>query len=201
MNNLKVFVLLAGLTSLFVAIGGSFGGQSGMVLAFVFAGLMNFVMYFASSKMVLRMYGARVVTEQEAPELYAMVDRLRQRAGLPMPTLAIAPHAQPNAFATGRNPQHAVVAVTEGFCNWSLAMSSRACSRTSLHTSRTTTCCCRRSARRLPAPSAISRISGCSSAGATTRTRILSRESPWRSSRRSRDADPVRDQSSARVQG
>ena len=114
MNNLKVFVLLAGLTSLFVAIGGYFGGQSGMVMALAFAGLMNFIMYFASSKMVLRMYGARVVTEHEAPELYAMVDRLRQRAGLPMPTLAIAPHAQPNAFATGRNPQHAVVAVTEG---------------------------------------------------------------------------------------
>jgi heat shock protein HtpX len=114
MNNVKVFVLLAGLTSLFVAIGGYFGGQSGMVMALVFAGLMNFVMYFASSKMVLRMYGARVVTEPEAPELYAMVDRLRQRAGLPMPTLAIAPHAQPNAFATGRNPQNAVVAVTEG---------------------------------------------------------------------------------------
>ena len=114
MNNVKVFVLLAGLTSLFVAIGGYFGGQSGMVMALVFAGLMNFIMYFASSTMVLRMYGARVVTEHEAPELYAMVDRLRQRAGLPMPTLAIAPHAQPNAFATGRNPQHAVVAVTEG---------------------------------------------------------------------------------------
>jgi heat shock protein HtpX len=114
MNNFKVFVLLAGLTSLFVAIGGYIGGQSGMVMALVFAGLMNFVMYFASSKMVLRMYGARVVTESEAPELYAMVDRLRQRAGLPMPTLAIAPHTQPNAFATGRNPKNAVVAVTEG---------------------------------------------------------------------------------------
>ena len=114
MNNLKVFVLIAGLTSLFVAIGGYFGGQSGMIMALVFAGVMNFVMYFASAKMVLRMYGARVVTEQEAPELYAMVDRLRQRAGLPMPTLAIAPHAQPNAFATGRSPEHAVVAVTEG---------------------------------------------------------------------------------------
>jgi len=114
MNNLKVFVLLAGLTSLFVAIGAYFGGQTGMVMAFVLAGLMNVVMYFASSKMVLRMYGAQVVTEREAPELYAMVDRLRQRAGLPMPTLAIAPHAQPNAFATGRNPQNAVVAVTEG---------------------------------------------------------------------------------------
>jgi len=114
MNNVKVFVLMAGLTSLFVAIGGYFGGQGGMIMAFVFAGLMNFIMYFASSKMVLRMYGARVVTEREAPELYAMVDRLRQRAGLPMPTLAIAPHAQPNAFATGRNPENAVVAVTEG---------------------------------------------------------------------------------------
>ena len=114
MNNVKVFVLMAGMTSLFVAIGGYFGGQGGMIMAFVFAGLMNFVMYFASSKMVLRMYNARVVTAQEAPELYAMVDRLRQRAGLPMPTLAIAPHAQPNAFATGRNPDNAVVAVTEG---------------------------------------------------------------------------------------
>jgi heat shock protein HtpX len=114
MNNVKVFVLLAGLTSLFIAIGGYIGGQSGMIMALIFAGLMNFIMYFASSSMVLRMYGARVVTEREAPELYAMVDRLRQRAGLPMPTLAIAPHAQPNAFATGRNADHAVVAVTEG---------------------------------------------------------------------------------------
>ena len=114
MNNVKVFTLMAGMTALFVAIGGYVGGQSGMVLAFLFAGIMNFVMYFASSKMVLRMYGAQVVTEREAPELYAMVDRLRQRAGLPMPTLAIAPHAQPNAFATGRNPENAVVAVTQG---------------------------------------------------------------------------------------
>ena len=86
MNNAKVFLLMAGLTALFVAIGGAFGGQSGMMMAFLFAGLMNFVMYFASSKMVLRMYGARVVTEREAPEPYQMVDRLRQRAGLPMPT-------------------------------------------------------------------------------------------------------------------
>jgi heat shock protein HtpX len=113
-NNVKVFVLMAGMTSLFVAIGGYFGGQSGMIMAFAFAGLMNFFMYFASAKMVLRMYGAQIVTEREAPELYAMVDRLRQRGGLPMPTLAIAPHAQPNAFATGRNPENAVVAVTDG---------------------------------------------------------------------------------------
>ncbi|HEY8483181.1 MAG TPA: zinc metalloprotease HtpX [Longimicrobiales bacterium] len=114
MNNLKVFLLMAGLTALFVALGGAIGGQSGMVFALVMAGAMNFFMYYASSQMVLRMYGARVVTERDAPELYAMVDRLRQRAGLPMPTVAIAPHEQPNAFATGRNPQNAVVCVTAG---------------------------------------------------------------------------------------
>ncbi|HVE79604.1 MAG TPA: zinc metalloprotease HtpX [Gemmatimonadaceae bacterium] len=114
MNNVKVFVLLAGMTALFGTLGMAIGGESGMVMALLFAGLMNFVMYFASSRMVLRMYGARTVTAAEAPELYATVDRLRQRAGLPMPTVAVAPHAQPNAFATGRNPQHAVVCVTEG---------------------------------------------------------------------------------------
>jgi heat shock protein HtpX len=85
-----------------------------MLMALLFGGAMNFFMYFASDKMVLRMYGARIVSAAEAPELYAMVDRLRQRAGLPMPTVAIAPQDQPNAFATGRNPEHAVVCVTEG---------------------------------------------------------------------------------------
>ncbi|HVF39684.1 MAG TPA: zinc metalloprotease HtpX [Gemmatimonadaceae bacterium] len=114
MSNTKVFVLMAGMTALFVGIGGSFGGQGGMVTALLFAGAMNFFMYFASSKMVLRMYKARTVTAAEAPELYAMVDRLRQRAALPMPTVAIAPHEQPNAFATGRNPENSVVCVTEG---------------------------------------------------------------------------------------
>ena len=114
MNNVKVFVLMAGLTALLVSLGGAFGGQGGMIMALVFAGAMNFFMYFASDKMVLRMYGAQVVDERQAPELYRMVDRLRQRAGLPMPTVAIAPHAQPNAFATGRSPEHAVVCVTEG---------------------------------------------------------------------------------------
>jgi len=113
-NNTKVFMLMAGLTALFVALGGAFAGQNGMIVALVLAGGMNFLMYFMSSSMVLRMYGAQVVTAQEAPQLYAAVDRLRQRAGLPMPTVAIAPHAQPNAFATGRNPEHAVVCVTEG---------------------------------------------------------------------------------------
>ena len=114
MNNLKVFVLMAGLTGLLMALGSYFGGQGGMVMAFVLAGAMNFFMYFASDKLVLRMYGARVVDAAGAPELYSIVDRLRQRAGLPMPTLAIAPHAQPNAFATGRSPERAVVCVTEG---------------------------------------------------------------------------------------
>lgn len=114
MGNMKVFVLMAGLTALFGAVGGLIGGQAGMMMALVFAAVMNVAMYWGSSRMVLRMYRARVVTHAEAPELYAMVDRLRQRANLPMPTVAIAPHAQPNAFATGRNPENAVVCVTEG---------------------------------------------------------------------------------------
>jgi heat shock protein HtpX len=114
MSNVKIFVLMAGLTALFIAIGGAFGGQTGMTMALVLAVVLNFITYYASSTIVLRMYGAKVVTEREAPELYAMVDKLRQRASLPMPTVAIAPHAQPNAFATGRNAEHAVVCVTEG---------------------------------------------------------------------------------------
>ena len=85
-----------------------------MMMMLLFGAAMNFFMYYASASMVLRMYGARVVTAEQAPELYTMVDRLRQRAGLPMPTVAIAPEEQPNAFATGRNPEHAVVCVTEG---------------------------------------------------------------------------------------
>jgi heat shock protein HtpX len=114
MSNTKIFVMMAGLTALFIAIGGAIGGQSGMTMALVLAVVINFISYYASSTIVLRMYGAKVVTEREAPELYAMVDKLRQRASLPMPTVAIAPHAQPNAFATGRNAEHAVVCVTEG---------------------------------------------------------------------------------------
>lgn len=114
MNNVKVFVLMAGLTALLMALGGVFFGQSGLILALVFAAGSNLFMYYASDRMVLRMYRAQVVDQTAAPELYAMVDRLRQRAGLPMPTLAIAPHQQPNAFATGRDPEHAVVCVTQG---------------------------------------------------------------------------------------
>jgi heat shock protein HtpX len=118
MNNVKTFVLMAGLLGLFLLVGQLIGGSSGLIAALVIGSIFNFVMYFFSDRLVLRMYGAQVVTAQEAPELYAMVDRLRQRAGLPMPTLAVAPHEQPNAFATGRNPQHAVVAVTTGILKY-----------------------------------------------------------------------------------
>jgi heat shock protein HtpX len=113
-NNVKVFVLMAGLTGLVVAIGQALGGGTGAIMALVLSAGMNLFMYWSSSSLVLRSYGAEVVTAAEAPELYAMVDRLRQRAGLPMPTVAIAPHDQPNAFATGRNPENAVVCVTRG---------------------------------------------------------------------------------------
>jgi heat shock protein HtpX len=113
-NNLKTFVLMAGLMGMFLLIGQLLGGMNGLLLALAFGGLFNFVMYFFSDRMVLRMYRARVVTEADAPELYRMVNRLRQRAGLPMPVVAIADQEQPNAFATGRNPEHAVVAVTTG---------------------------------------------------------------------------------------
>jgi heat shock protein HtpX len=114
MNNVKVFVLLAGLVALFGIVGAAIGGQGGMLVALAIAAVMSFAMYFNSAKMALRAYRAQVVTREQAPELYDLVDRLRQRAGLPMPTLAVAPHAQPNAFATGRNPGDAVVCVTEG---------------------------------------------------------------------------------------
>ncbi|HUH11747.1 MAG TPA: zinc metalloprotease HtpX, partial [Longimicrobiales bacterium] len=114
MQIMRVFLLMAGLTALLVVLGGAVGGQSGAMVFFVLAAVMNFGMYWWSDKVVLRMYRARIVSAEEAPGLYQMVDRLRQRAGLPMPTVAIAPSKQPNAFATGRNHEHAVVCVTEG---------------------------------------------------------------------------------------
>jgi heat shock protein HtpX len=110
----KTFILLAGLMALFLGLGQLFGGTQGMLLALAVGGLFNVVLYFFSDRLVLKMYRARVVGEAEAPELYRMVDRLRQRAGLPMPVLAIAEQDQPNAFATGRSPEKAVVAVTTG---------------------------------------------------------------------------------------
>ncbi|HUE77494.1 MAG TPA: zinc metalloprotease HtpX [Longimicrobiales bacterium] len=114
MQRIKVFMLMAGLTALLVVLGGYIGGRGGAMMFFAFAAIMNFAMYWWSDNAVLKMYRAKVVGADEAPELYAMVDRLRQRAGLPMPTVAIAPSEQPNAFATGRNHKHAVVCCTAG---------------------------------------------------------------------------------------
>jgi heat shock protein HtpX len=114
MERMKVFMLMAGLTALLVVLGGAIGGTQGMIVFFAFAAIMNFGMYWFSDRMVLKMYRARTIGPEDAPELYEMVDRLRQRAGLPMPTVAIAPSEQPNAFATGRNHEHAVVCCTAG---------------------------------------------------------------------------------------
>jgi heat shock protein HtpX len=110
----KTGLLLAVLTAMLVLAGGAIGGQEGMLVAFVFALAMNFFSYWFSDKIVLRMYGAQVVDEAQAPGLYTMVRRLTTRAGIPMPKLYVIPSDTPNAFATGRNPQHAAVAVTEG---------------------------------------------------------------------------------------
>jgi heat shock protein HtpX len=114
MNTIKTVILLGALTGLLMLIGGWFGGQNGVVIAFFFAVIMNFGSYWFSDKIVLRMYRAKAVSESEAPELHAMVRNLALRASMPMPRVYIIPEETPNAFATGRNEQHAVVAVTEG---------------------------------------------------------------------------------------
>ena len=114
MNTLKTGLLLGALTGLLMLIGGWFGGRNGVFIAFLFAMAMNFGSYWFSDKIVLRMYHAQPVSESEAPELYAMVKDLALRASMPMPRVYIIPEGTPNAFATGRNEQHAVVAVTEG---------------------------------------------------------------------------------------
>lgn len=114
MNSFRTALLLGALTGLLMLIGGYFGGRGGVVLAFVFAMVMNFGSYWFSDKIVLRMYRAQEVTEAQAPELYHMVKNLALKAALPMPRVYIVPGDTPNAFATGRNEQHAVVAVTEG---------------------------------------------------------------------------------------
>jgi len=113
-NTFKTAVLLGALTGLLVVFGNFFGGQQGMVIAFAFALLMNFGAYWFSDRIVLAMYRAREVSEAEAPELVAMVRGLAQRARLPMPRVYVIPTPSPNAFATGRSPRHAAVAVTEG---------------------------------------------------------------------------------------
>ncbi|HEY7471230.1 MAG TPA: zinc metalloprotease HtpX [Gemmatimonadota bacterium] len=114
MNTFKTVLLMTVLTAGLVLVGGWVGGEGGALAALVIAGAMNFVSYFFSDRIVLRMYRAREVTRAEAPALYEVVEGLARRAGLPVPRVAIIPGEQPNAFATGRNPEHAVVAATEG---------------------------------------------------------------------------------------
>lgn len=114
MNNIKTMFLLVLLTLMLVWAGAAFGGKQGMTIALIFALGMNFFAYWFSDKIVLRMYGAKEATEAEAPELYGIVRRLSQKAQLPMPKVYIMEGDQPNAFATGRNPNHAAVAVTTG---------------------------------------------------------------------------------------
>lgn len=114
MNGLKTMVLMVTLTLMLVGFGAVLGGRSGMTVALIIAFAMNFFSYWFSDKIVLRMYGAQEVTEAEAPEIHSMVRDLARQAGLPMPKVYIIDQDQPNAFATGRNPEHAAVAVTTG---------------------------------------------------------------------------------------
>jgi heat shock protein HtpX len=116
-NTIKTAILLAVLTALVIVIGGYFGGTQGMVMAFIFALLMNFISFWFSDKIVLAMYRAKEVDRSQAPQLYTIVERIISRTELPMPKIYMVPSKTPNAFATGRNPQHAVVAVTQGIMN------------------------------------------------------------------------------------
>jgi heat shock protein HtpX len=114
LNRIKTMMLLAALTALFLFVGQALGGQTGFVLALIIAGLMNFASYWWSDKIVLRMYGAQPIMERDAPELFHVVRDLSARSNLPMPKVYLIPEETPNAFATGRNPQNAAVAVTIG---------------------------------------------------------------------------------------
>jgi len=113
-NWLKTAILMAGILALFAAVGGAIGGAQGMLIAFLLGAGMNFFAYWFSDKMVLRMYNAQEVDEASSPYLYNMVKELAQRAQIPMPRVYLIDEAQPNAFATGRNPDHAAVAATTG---------------------------------------------------------------------------------------
>jgi len=113
-NTFKTAFLLTVMTLLLMFIGRAFGGQSGMIIALIFAAVMNFVSYFYSDKIALAMYRAQPVTRERLPRAYEIVERLTQRIGIPMPKIYVIPTESPNAFATGRNPSHASVAVTHG---------------------------------------------------------------------------------------
>ena len=114
MNNLKTAVLLAALSGLLIAVGGSLGGANGALTALVFAAVMNFGSYWFSADIVLRTAGAQEIQRDADPQLFALIEEVSQAAGMPMPRVYVMNEAQPNAFATGRNPQHAAVAVTTG---------------------------------------------------------------------------------------
>jgi heat shock protein HtpX len=114
MNTLKTAFLLTALTIFLIFLGGEFGGRNGMVIALVIAAGMNFVSYFYSDKIALAMYRAQPVTREQLPRVYEVVERMTGRLGLPMPKIFVIPTESPNAFATGRNPKHASVAVTHG---------------------------------------------------------------------------------------
>jgi heat shock protein HtpX len=116
-NTFKTAFLLTLLTLLLLFIGRAFGGENGMIIALAFAVVMNFVSYFYSDKIALAMYRAQPVTREELPRVYQVVERLTQKIGIPMPKIYVIPTDSPNAFATGRNPSHASVAVTQGILN------------------------------------------------------------------------------------
>lgn len=114
MNGLKTAALLGLMTAIILVIGNAVGGRQGMILAFIFAGIMNFVSYWFSDRIVLAMYRAKPIEREQAPELYDILRNLTMKVGMPMPKLYLIPTDAPNAFATGRDQEHAVVAVTEG---------------------------------------------------------------------------------------
>jgi heat shock protein HtpX len=116
-NTFKTALLLTVMTLLLMAIGRAFGGQNGMLTALIIAAVMNFVSYFFSDKIALAMYRAQPVSREDLPRAYAVVERLTQKIGIPMPKMYVIPTDSPNAFATGRNPSHASVAVTQGILN------------------------------------------------------------------------------------
>ena len=116
-NTFKTAFLLTAMTLLLMLFGRAFSGQEGMVMALVIAAVMNFVAYFVSDKIALATYRAQAVTREDLPGVYQIVERLTQKSGLPMPKIYVIPTDSPNAFATGRSPHHASVAVTQGILN------------------------------------------------------------------------------------
>ncbi len=114
MNQLKTVLLLGTLTGLLIVIGGALGGENGMIIAFAIAVAMNFFSYWFSDKIVLGIYRAKELSESDAPRLFLIIRKLTTKAGLPMPRVYLIPNKTPNAFATGRNPEHSAIAVTEG---------------------------------------------------------------------------------------